>query len=79
MERQKDLPLHIQAADAFAEPAFLQKLSMDQAAAASLFSGADWHQLLRGMGPIEHRIACADALDVFRPLLDRIAPEPAEG
>ena len=29
--------------------------------------------------PIRGRISCADALAAFRPLLDQVAPDPAEG
>ena len=78
MERQTRTPLHARAAAAFAEPAFLRKLGMEQSASA-LFSGADWRRLLRGITPIRGRISCAGALEVFRPLLDQVAPEPPEG
>ena len=79
MERQLGKPLHIQAAEAFEAPAFLQKLGMARADADRIFGGADWHQLLRDLAPIRGRISCADALAAFRPLLDQVAPEPAEG
>ena len=79
MERQLGKPLHIQAAEAFESPAFLQKLGMARADAERIFGGADWHQLLRDLAPIRGRISCADALAAFRPLLDQVAPDPAEG
>ena len=79
MERQLGKPLHIQAAEAFESPAFLQKLGMARADAERIFGGADWHQLLRDLVPIRGRISCADALAAFRPLLDQVAPDPAEG
>ena len=44
MERQLGKPLHIQAAEAFESPAFLQKLGMARADAERIFGGADWHQ-----------------------------------
>jgi len=52
MERQLGKPLHIQAAEAFESPAFLQKLGMARADAERIFGGADWHQLLRDLVPI---------------------------
>lgn len=61
MERQLGKPLHIQAAEAFESPAFLQKLGMARADAERIFGGADWHQLLRDLVPIRGRISCADA------------------
>ena len=67
MERQLGKPLHIQAAEAFESPAFLQKLGMARADAERIFGGADWHQLLRDLVPIRGRISCADALAAFRP------------
>ena len=78
MERQLGKPLHIQAAEAFESPAFLQKLGMARADAERIFGGADWHQLLRDLVPIRGRISCADALAAFRPLLDQVAPDPAD-
>ena len=79
MDRQTGAPLYLQAAEAFTEQTFLQRLNMPRADAERLFGGADWHQILRDITPIQRRISCAAALAAFRPLLDRVAPEPAEG
>ena len=79
MDRQTGTPLYLQTAEAFVEQDFLQRLNMSRADADQLFSGVDWRQLLRDVTPIQRRISCAGALAAFRPLLDRVAPEPAEG
>ena len=79
MDRQTGAPLYLQTAEAFTEQIFLQRLNMPRADAERLFGGADWHQILRDITPIQRRISCAAALATFRPLLDRVAPEPAEG
>ncbi|MBM6849923.1 cytidyltransferase-related domain protein [Oscillibacter valericigenes] len=73
-----DIPLQSRAA-AFAAPAFFKKLTMSHADAEQLFAPVDWCGLCRDLAPTERRVSCAAALDAFRPLLDRISPEPAEG
>ncbi|MBM6909388.1 cytidyltransferase-related domain protein [Oscillibacter valericigenes] len=73
-----DIPLQSRAA-AFAAPAFLKKLTMSHADAERLFAPVDWCGLCRDLAPTERRVSCAASLDAFRPLLDRISPEPAEG
>ena len=78
MVRPMDIPLQSRAA-AFAAPAFLKKLTMSHADAERLFAPVDWCGLCRDLAPTERRASCAAALDAFRPLLDRISPEPAEG
>ena len=79
MDRQTGTPLQLQAAEAFGAQYFLQRLNMSRADAERLFNGADWGRLLGDFVPVRRRISCADALAAFRPLLERIAPEPAEG
>ena len=64
---------------AFEEDTFLRKLRMTRNDAARLFETADWARLLTPLLPLKERLSCAQALAVFRPLLDAMAPEPAEG
>ena len=64
---------------AFQDEAFLRKLHCPQADAAALFDGADWAGLLAPLLPIAARLDCGRVLAVFRPFLDRIAPEPEGG
>ena len=64
---------------AFEEDTFLCKLRMTRSDAARLFETADWVRLLSPLLPVEERLSCAQALTVFRPLLDTLAPEPDEG
>ena len=64
---------------AFEEDAFLRKLRMTRSDAARLFGAADWNRLLSPLLPVEARLSCAQVLAVFHPLLDMLAPEPAEG
>ena len=63
---------------AFEEDTFLCKLRMTRSDAARLFETADWVRLLSPLLPVEERLSCAQALTVFRPLLDTLAPEPDE-
>ena len=60
---------------AFQEEAFLQKLSRPRPS----LEGLDWAALLAPLPPIEDRIPALRALEVFRPALEAIAPEPEEG
>ena len=39
----------------------------------------DWEQGLHPLLPIRRRLTCGEVLQLVRPLLDRIAPEPDEG
>ena len=64
---------------AFEEDTFLRKLRMTRNDVARLFETADWARLLAPLLPLKERLSCAQALAVFRPLLDAMAPEPAEG
>nr|WP_325241510.1 cytidyltransferase-related domain protein [uncultured Oscillibacter sp.] len=71
--------LYTAMADAFREEAFLRKLSRPREEAEALFGGLDWPALLAPLLPIQERIVCGRALDAFRPVLERLAPEPPEG
>ena len=79
MEQQVSELLYTQMAEAMRAPSFLKKLGMNRADAARLFGDADWHRLLEALVPITTRLTCGQVLAAFRPLLDRIAPEPKEG
>lgn len=79
MERQLGKPLHIQAAEAFESPAFLQKLGMARADAERIFGRRRLAPAAPGSSAHPGQISCADALAAFRPLLDQVAPDPAEG
>ena len=79
MEAQNQPREYAQIADTFQAPAFLRKLGMDQAEAARLFRSTDWQALLSPLLPLRARISCTQALEAFRPLLSRLAPEPDEG
>ena len=61
---------------AFEEDTFLRKLRMTRNDAARRFETADWSRLLTPLLPLKERLSCAQALAVFRPLLDAMAPEP---
>lgn len=76
---EQDKMLYTRLTDAFREKTFLRKLGMNRADAARLFGGADWRGIVESLTPIEARLSCAQALEVFSPLLANIAPEPGEG
>ena len=71
--------LYAALAEAFQEEAFLRNLSRPQGDVTALFSGVDWPALLAPLLPIEERLSCTGALELFRPLLEAVAPEPKEG
>ncbi len=71
--------LYARMTEAFQEETFLQKLSCPQADITRLFSGVDWRIQLGPLLPITRRIACVEALEVFSPLLGRMALPPKEG
>ncbi|MEG1988166.1 MAG: cytidyltransferase-related domain protein [Oscillibacter sp.] len=79
MEKLTERSLRTQLAEAFNEPAFLQKLGMNRAEATHFFAGTDWRQVLSLLLPVEARISCGKALAAFSPLLDKLAPTPEEG
>ncbi len=71
--------LHTKWSSVFEEEAFLRKLHMNRSDAKELFAAADWNQLLSPLLPLKARCTCAQALEVFRPLLDALVTEPFEG
>ncbi|MCI9121770.1 MAG: cytidyltransferase-related domain protein [Oscillibacter sp.] len=66
--------LYANLAAAFSQESFLQKLSRPDEAPPR---ETDWRGRLAPLLPIRTRISCAEALEVFCPLLS--APEPEEG
>lgn len=64
---------------AFVEKHFLQKLYMPKKKASSLVRQAEWEKSLEGMFPMYRRLSCAELLELSRPLLSHVAPEPPEG
>ena len=71
--------LYMQMAEAFGEESFLRKLAMSRADLSCRFAAVDWERVLGPLLPVRERLSCRQALAAFRPLLDAIAPEPAEG
>lgn len=71
--------LHIQAAEAFLDTAFLRKLAMNRTDLIQRLGPVNWERILAPLVPITERLSCAQALAAFRPVLDLLAPEPAEG
>ena len=77
MEHDSALPLLM--AESFGEDVFLRRLGHNRADMNRLFGGMDWRSLLAPLLPITERLSCAQALEVFLPLLDKIALAPPEG
>ena len=71
--------LHLRLAESFAEEDFLRRLNRNRTDMTRLFGNVDWERLVYPLLPIEQRISCVQALTVFRPLLDAVAPQPREG
>lgn len=69
----------LRMAEAFQADTFLRKLRMTRSDAADLFAPVDWKGLLAPLLPLEERVSCTQALEIFRPLLDKVATEPEEG
>ena len=74
MEHRLSLALH----SAFQEESFLRKLRLTPEELAPIVSEADW-SAADSLLPITRRLSCAEALPLFRPLLDALAPEPEGG
>ncbi len=79
MEKQTDRALSLWMEDAFRDKMFLRKLGINRTDLSQLFDQVNWRSQLSSLVPIRRRISCAEALAAFRPLLDALAPEPAEG
>lgn len=79
MERQLESPCIFRRRRPLNRPRFFRSWEWPAPTRSVSSAGADWHQLLRDLVPIRGRISCADALAAFRPLLDQVAPDPAEG
>ena len=79
MEAQRMTPLSDLARELLLKESFLKKLGIRREASGRLLGSVPWTQLTAPLEPITGRISCARALDAFRPLLDTIALEPAEG
>ena len=77
--RQSGPALWTEMAAAFEETGFLRKLGMSRSDVGRIFGNVDWRQVLSPLIPIRSRLSCAAALEVFRPLLTPLAPEPPEG
>ena len=77
MEHDSALPLLM--AESFGEDVFLRRLGHNRADMNRLFGGMDWRSLLAPLLPITEHLSCAQALEVFLPLLDKIALAPPEG
>ena len=63
--------LYLDMASAFQEEIFLQRLSEAQLDAADTFDHLDWQELLSPLLPLERRIICTQALEIFRPEIGR--------
>ena len=74
MEHRLSFALHT----AFQEEGFLQKLSLSPEELSHILSGVSW-ETADDLLPITRRLTCAEALPLFRPLMEAIAPEPEGG
>ena len=66
-------------AQVLSDQSFLKKLTLPAQSAAILLRSMDWEHALHPLLPVRRRLTCVEVLALSRPLLDRIAPEPAEG
>jgi hypothetical protein len=70
---------HLAMAEFFTEESFLKKLAIGRNDLETLVNPDEWAQTASSIFPITCRLSCADILDKFRSLMNRIAPEPDEG
>ena len=70
---------HLAMAEIFTDETFLKKLTIAPMDPESVLHPDEWTQTALTLLPITRRLSCADVLDAFRPLMNRIAPEPEEG
>ena len=64
---------------AFSEKSFLRMLGIRQSEVRRLLRQVNWNTALRTLLPLTGRISCTQVLELCRPMLDAMAPEPAEG
>ena len=70
---------HLAMAEILTEESFLKKMAIGRNDLEMLVHPDEWAQAAFSLFPITCRLSCADILDQFRPLMNRIAPEPEEG
>ncbi|MBE6961361.1 MAG: cytidyltransferase-related domain protein [Ruminococcaceae bacterium] len=68
-----------QLTQAFSEKSFLRVLGIRQTEVRRLLRQVDWNTALRTLLPLKERLSCAAVLEVCRPMLDAMAPEPDTG
>ncbi len=68
-----------QLTQAFSEKSFLRVLGIRQTEVRRLLRQVNWSSALHTLLPLTKRLSCAEVLEVCRPMLDAMAPEPAEG
>ena len=64
---------------AFSEKQFLRILGIRQTEVRRLVKLVDWNTALHDLLPLKARLSCAAVLELCRPMLDAMAPEPEEG
>ena len=68
-----------QLTQAFSEKSFLRTLNIRQTEMRRFLRQVDWNAVLHQLFPLTERLSCARVLELCRPMLDAMAPEPAEG
>ena len=79
MEHQPSRQIGAHILEALSEKHFLNRLTIPPESFAPLLEGIDWARAAGALPSPRRRITCGEALTVARPLLERVAPEPAEG
>ena len=59
--------------------AFLKRSGLSRRSVQSLFEREKWEQVLSELCPAKERYSCAQILEVCRPELSKLAPEPEKG
>lgn len=78
MKASTSQKISAQLTRAITDKAFLSTLSGNPDI-RRLWRTVDWDSALDGVFPLTDRLSCRGILEICHPLLDKIAPEPAEG
>ncbi|MBQ5755268.1 MAG: cytidyltransferase-related domain protein, partial [Oscillospiraceae bacterium] len=63
----------------FADKAFLRQAGIAKGALETAVRKEEWEKTLAGLWPIKERLTCASVLELCRPAMERLAPQPECG
>ena len=77
--KQQIHALYPQIAQALADRGFLRQAGLSKGALETALRREEWEKALSGLWPLAGRADCAAILELCRPAMERLAPEPECG